>query len=53
MADATQPTPSPAERRIRRLIAHRPSDPRPEKPIDWIHDADLDRLLDEPEDHRR
>jgi hypothetical protein len=30
MADTTQPNPSPTERRIRRLIAHGPSDFRPE-----------------------
>lgn len=45
MADTTQPIPSPAERRMRRLIAHTPSDFRPEQRIDLIHDADLDQVL--------
>lgn len=52
MADTTQPGASPTERRIRRLITHRPGEFRPGKRIDWIHDADLGQLL-EPKEHRR
>lgn len=45
MPDPTQPTLSPTERRIGRLIVPEPSGFRAEERIDWIHDVRLDELL--------
>jgi hypothetical protein len=52
--DGRHPTaePSPTERRIGRVVVPEPPGFRPEARIDWIHDVDLEHLL-EPQDRRR
>lgn len=52
MSDTPKPTPSPTERRIGRLVVPEPSGFRQEERIDWVHDVDLDELLDPKERQR-
>jgi hypothetical protein len=52
MADTTQPNPSPTERRIGRVVVPELVGFRPEERIDWIHNVDLEQLLD-PKEQRR